>query len=412
MKQCLLALTFFLLFALTETSTAGGFQVNLQGEKQAGMGHAGTGTILDGSSIFFNPGGLCLLDTLFSFNLNVHFIMPRTVYLENAPGVYKAEMVHNTDTPFSLYLALKTKHHSRLSYGLGMYTPFGSKAQWDDDWKGQFLIREIDLTAVFVQPTLSLRITDKLGIGAGFIFATGNFGLRKAIPIQDQNGNYGQASLQGNAQGFGYNGGIFFKATDKLSLGLNYRSAVNMAITGGQATFTVPASVAQYFPQTTFSSNLALPSVITLGAGYSWKKFLFAVDVNYTGWSTFDTLRINFAAHTQDLQNIHSARMYHNSFTFRTGVQYVVNSELTARLGAYYDMSPVSAGYVTPDTPDTDKLGFTAGASLKAGKHTRLDMSMIYIEGLKRTDTNLETQFAGTYKTRAVIPGIGLEVLF
>jgi len=37
---------------------AQGFQVNLEGQKQIGMGHTGTGLAQDGAALFFNPGAV------------------------------------------------------------------------------------------------------------------------------------------------------------------------------------------------------------------------------------------------------------------------------------------------------------------------------------------------------------------
>ena len=110
--------------------------------------------------------------------------------------------------------------------------------------------------------------------------------------------------------------------------------------------------------------------------------------------------------------DIHSAREYQNSYIFRLGGQYDLTEKWTARLGAYYDMSPVKAGYLTPETPDADKLGITAGATFKVTKKIFVDVSFLYIEGMKRTDTNLETQFGGTYKSKAVVPGFALSYMF
>jgi long-chain fatty acid transport protein len=42
-------------------SFAQGFQVNLEGQKQIGMGHTGTGLLQDGASVFFNPGAVAML---------------------------------------------------------------------------------------------------------------------------------------------------------------------------------------------------------------------------------------------------------------------------------------------------------------------------------------------------------------
>jgi long-chain fatty acid transport protein len=75
-------------------------------------------------------------------------------------------------------------------------------------------------------------------------------------------------------------------------------------------------------------------------------------------------------------------------------------------------MSPVKDGYVTPEAPDTDKLGITAGATFNVTKMITVDASLLYIEGMKRTDTNLENGFGGTFKTKAVVPGFSLQWLF
>ena len=76
-------------------------------------------------------------------------------------------------------------------------------------------MREISLKTFFYQPTLSYKITEKLGIGLGYIFANGDFSLRKGIPIQDSLGNYGEATLAGKASGQGFNAGVYYKLNDK-----------------------------------------------------------------------------------------------------------------------------------------------------------------------------------------------------
>ncbi len=400
-------------FLSTAFCSAGGFQVNLQGQKQTGMGHTGTGLTLDNASILFNPGGVSFLDSLQGISFGASFIFPRTTYLEPFPGTYTATPINHVGTPITLYAVFKLKKTAKLTFGLGVYTPFGSTLQWADDWKGQFLIRQIDLKVFFIQPTISYKVNKKLGIGLGLIYATGDFSIRKGIPLQDGSGNYGEGSLSGKASGYGYNAGVYFKATDKFSIGLDYRSQVNVKVASGTANFTVPASTAEFFPATTFSTQLRLPQVATLGFGYVLNnKIKLALDINYVGWKSYDSLIIDFAQNTDQLKDIHSARMYQNVFIFRIGGQYQLNNKWTVRLGTYYDMSPVKDGYFTPETPDENKIGITAGASYSVTKRIHLDVSMLYIEGMKRTDTNIETQFGGTFKSKAVVPGLSLEYVF
>src|SRR5690606_41864346 len=57
----------------------------------------------------------------------------------------------------------------RLSFGLAVYTPYGSKVDWDQDWAGSHLVNNIDLKAFFIQPTASFKLTDNISVGAGLI---------------------------------------------------------------------------------------------------------------------------------------------------------------------------------------------------------------------------------------------------
>jgi long-chain fatty acid transport protein len=397
---------------LTFQMFAGGFQVNLQGQKQTGMGHAGIGLALDNAALVFNPGALIFVDSLGSFSAGASFIIPRTVFLD-PNSTYVAQTINHTGTPLSVYANFKIKKNSPLTFGFGLYNPFGSRVQWEDDWKGQFLLREISLKTFFYQPTLSYKISEKLGVGFGYVFANGDFSLRKGIPIQDSLGNYGEASLAGKASGNGFNAGVYYKLNDKFSLGLNYRSAVKVKVENGTADFSSAETVSQYFQDSTFNTQLNLPYIASIGFGYHLnQKMKIALDINYVGWKSYDSLNIDFAKNSDKLADVASPRLYKNTFIFRTGLQYQISEIFCIRAGAYYDQSPVKDGYVTPETPDSDKIGVSTGLSIAFKKWLYIDASLLYVEGLKRTDTNIETQFEATYKTKAVIPGINVGIKF
>jgi len=390
---------------------SGGIEVSGQGQKQAGMGQAGTGTLLDASSLLFNPGAVTFLDTVFTFNFSVSAYMSRVTYRENSPGTYQAEALPQATTPFSGFMAWKKKPSSKWSFGFAMYSPYGNKIQWDGSWKGQFIVQESNLIANYFQPTLSYKLTDKLGIGAGFVYATGIFEMQKAIPVQFADGHYASAVFHSSLSGIGYNGGLFYKCNDRLTLGFNYRSQVNLNSSNGTATFDTPLSLSGSYPATTFTTSLPMPYVISLGAGYRIRKLLLAFDANFTGWSAFDTLHLHFTDHTAALADIRSPRKYTNSYTFRAGAQYALSSTTLVRLGTYYDNSPVPSGYVTPDAPDAPRIGFTAGATYRMGKRVCVDCSFLFEQGLRRSDINMETGFAGTFQNRILQPGIGLQVI-
>ena len=393
------------------SAQAGGFQVNVQGIPQVGMGHVGAALAFDASAQFFNPGALAFTRT--SISLGTTPIFGNVSYLENAPGTYTASNEPTISTPFSGYGSVFFEAFGgvRMAVGASVYTPFGSRVLYADDWKGQFALREISLRAIYVQPTVAFRLLDdKIGIGGGPVFAFGSVALRRAIPLQYMDGSYGEVELSGAGNGMGFNAGVFARPTDALSLGLSYRSKVVFSSEGGDAVFRVPYSVSDLFPTTTtFSAELPLPWTATLGAAYKInKEHLISLDINYVGWSVYESLAFDFADNTDNLEDTDSPRNYKNAPIFRLGWQGDFIDNLSLRGGLYFDMTPVPDGHTTPETPDANKIGISTGLSYTLFDQLRIDACFLWVEGMKRTDTNIEMNFGGTYKARAFVPGFGL----
>lgn len=254
-----------MILVITLPVYAGGYQVRLQGHRQTAMGLVGVSLFGDASNIFYNPAGLSLMKTKYSFTAGGSGIFNSTTFrLQNS--VYQAETDNPMGTPIFFYGA--TKITDRLSAGIGVYTPYGSSAKWGDDWAGAHLIQDISLKAFFFQPTLSYKISDMFSLGAGLVIATGSVEINKAIPYNSAM-EHGQVNLEGNTASFGYNLGAMFTPNDQWSIGINYRSLVKMTLEDGDATFTIPSSVAGIIPPTnTFDAELPLPANLDLGVSY------------------------------------------------------------------------------------------------------------------------------------------------
>lgn len=397
----------YVLFAAL-SSYAQGFQVNFQGQKQQGMGCAGTALNLDASSLFFNPGASAFANKS-EVNLAGTPIFAHVLYTDSATQTsYRTN--NPVGTPFSIYgLYHFKKSLEPLSIGLAVYTPFGSTVQWEPNWIGRFALTRLSLKAIFFQPTFSYRISERLGIGAGFVLSNGSVNLQKDIPVQDSLGNYGHVELAGKAIGFGYNTGVLYHVNERFSMGLTYRSKVNMSVDNGSATFTVPTALASSFPNGTFSSQLPLPSVLTLGLRFTPNsKWSFVLDVNRVNWKVYDTLAFDYALNTPTLGDTKSARNYESIFAFRGGAAYAASKKWTFRLGSGFGFTPVQSGYVTPETPDANRLYGTCGFSFTTNTHFSIDASL-YATRMRRTDKNVETLLNGTFTSIAFAPGISLN---
>ena len=400
--------SFYLLigtFLISAISFSQGFQVNFQGQKQQAMGCAGTALQSDGASLFFNPGASAFAKEN-SVNIATTPIFANVMYVDSATNdVYRTE--NPVGTPFSAYGLFQLKEDGKLKLGIAAYTPFGSTVQWEKNWIGRFAITRLELKAIFIQPTISYRISDKIGVGAGFVYSTGNVNLQKDIPVQFEDGTFAKAELAGKAQGFGYNLGVQINATEKLGIGLNFRSKVQMNLNDGEATFTVPSGLDPNFPDGKFVGGLPLPQVATLGLSYKLnEKWAFVLDINHVGWKAYDTLAFDYETNTTSLLDTKSPRNYKNIVAFRAGAAYKVMKNLELRFGGGYGLTPVQDGYVTPETPDGNRAYGTFGLGYELGKHFAIDASCYYTQ-ITRADINQETNLSGTFTTKAIAAGIG-----
>jgi long-chain fatty acid transport protein len=178
-KVLLLMLTIAPLMAFSQ-----GFQVNLGGQKQIGMGHTGVGTLQDGASVFFNPGAVAMLPE----NYIQGGISP--LFFKSAFNPAGTSVQNHTSnkvaTPFEFYAVWGPKS-SFWKLGLGVYTPFGGLTDWGNTWQGKYVLESLDLKAIYIQPTLSIKLADFLSIGGGFVYNHASVDLTRAIPLANSN---------------------------------------------------------------------------------------------------------------------------------------------------------------------------------------------------------------------------------
>jgi long-chain fatty acid transport protein len=401
-----LTLFVFLVAIFSWATFAGGYQVRLQGQKQTGMGLIGSPFALGASSIFYNPGGLSMMETKYSFSVGVNGIFANALYQKNATN-YQAKTDNPIGTPFYVYAAGKIGE--RFSIGLGVYTPFGSTAKWADDWAGRYLIQNISLQAIYIQPTIGFKISDEISIGVGFIYAYGKVDLQKAVPYNENS----YAELSGTTGSTGYNVGVMIRPTEKLSIGLDYRSKILMNIEGGDATFTIPASIATTIPETNkFDAELPMPANFDVGISYQFsEKFTLAIEGNYVFWGAYNELTFKFEEQDELLGSV-NPRKYHDTFIGRIGGQYIINDMFTFRAGVYYDPSPTNDDYFTPETISLNTVAWTLGLSIVPAKNLSIDLSYLQLHGQETEKNYAPANFGGTYKVLTMIPGLGVSYNF
>ncbi len=405
--------------ALTASSAfAGGYRVALQGQKQLAMGHTGVAVVNSAEVLFFNPSGMAFLEDRFNVSVGANALFARTKF-QNETYNWKAS-TENFGTPFSVYASYRV--NDWLSAGIAVYTPYGSSVEWDEDWDGSHLVNNIDLQAIYVQPSISVKISDKLSVGGGPIYVSGSVNFNRNLNRSLTNEAGERSDLTIDASGvtaWGWTAGFMFKPVDKLMLGFNYRSEITMEARDGDATFNdLPAFAEGTYTNTTFNADLPLPAEISVGFSYELTdKWLVAVDYNRAYWNAYESLDVSFGNGTPTSVN---PRNYKDASTYRVGTQYIPNEKFAFRAGWYFDESPVQDGYFAPETPRNDSMGFTGGLTYQINKKLGVDFSFLYLH-FDEVDnsydhysegTQHDVSFGGTYKNVVFSPGVGLTYSF
>ncbi|WP_306353802.1 OmpP1/FadL family transporter [Flavobacterium sp. '19STA2R22 D10 B1'] len=411
----LLSLT--LMTFATSVAIAGGYRVALQGQKQLAMGHTGVAVVNNAEVLFFNPAGISFLEDRFNFSVGGNALVAKTKF-QNETYNWKAHTT-NVGTPFSFYATYRATDW--LSFGLAVYTPYGSSVEWDQDWQGSHLVNNIDLKAIYVQPTIAIKVNEKFSIGGGPIYVNGgvNFNRNLSRSLTDETGNRSDVTIDAQSvSAWGYTVGFMFNPTDKLRLGFNYRSKITMEARNGDATFNhIPAYAQGTFTNTTFDADLPLPAEITAGLSYQiTDKWLVAFDYNRAQWAAYKALVVDFHNNVPTSVN---PRNYKDSNTYRIGTQYKASDKFTFRAGWYKDESPVQDGYFAPETPRNDSMGYTGGLTYQINKKFGVDFSFLYLH-FDETNNSYdhfvedghEVSFGGTYKSTVFSPGIGVSYSF
>ena len=391
---------------------AGGFRVSLQGVKQLAMAHTSAHAV-DASVAFFNPAGISFIPAKLSIAAG-GFGAKSEVEYQNVTSLYSAKTSSPMGTP--LYAAITYRPVDRLTLGFSFSTPFGSTIEWDKNWAGKEMVQRMELKGFYFQPMFAIKLADWVSVGASFIYAKGLVDWDKSIT--QLNGSLNLNDTE--AHGHGYGLGVYLRPTSNLDVSVAYRSKVDMEATKGKATFNVsPALYAGIgLPSNSggvdgFKATLPLVEEYTVGLTYKvTPRWSVSGDFNYTGWSKYDKLTLDFNHALVGNQTDKTVSVVPKNFkdtkTYRIGTQYMVLPYLAARLGYYYDESPYDDANFIPETPSFNTSVVTAGLGFKFGR-MGVDLAGGLAFPQARNIENAYYNFYGQAKAKALYFGLGLS---
>jgi long-chain fatty acid transport protein len=356
-----------------EKALAGGLDYTTLANPANPAGSLGASGLDNASGIFYNPAAMQHIDSSqFVIGSNLTIASPKfedrgSELIPGLPltGGSASARVEVLVPSF----AASWKISNDFSVGLSVDNAFGLASLYPDDWAGRYQAIESRLSVLNVNPAISVQVTDELsaGVGVNLQYATTSlsnaidFGSLLALggisPLPQQLD--GSVKLSGSDWSWGWNAGLLYQPTDKSRIGLTYRSAVSHTLRGN-ADFTVPdpatgLTASGLFTDTTASTNLDLPDIVSLGASHQvTQNFIVAGQIDWTNWSRYSESRVDFNNPVQP--DLVEPQNWEDTFRFSLGGVYDPSEEWRLRLGLAYDPSPIKNEFLTPRIPSTDGI--------------------------------------------------------
>ncbi len=401
---------------------AQGFAVSEHGT--CTMGRAGAGVAApcdDGSAIFFNPAGL-FTGSRYTVSAGVTGILALSQFTDDFTD-RETELDESVrPVPHGFFVRRITE---RLAAGLGVFIPYELQTEWPLEFEGRFAGFDNRLRSVYIQPTASFRLHDRITVGAGLDIVVGSVQLNQRLDLAEQPApppaplgtslgelgippgtDFATAELEADgATGIGANFGVLVTITDWLSFGGRYLSRVTLDY-DGEAEFAPvstgiilpadnPFGVPAGTPLDTVLAGLGLfdaggplveqgvrtsitmPDQLVVGFGLRARdNLLVLADYQYMNWSVFDRLDIEFSGGGPDREIIEN---YGDTHAVRLGADWRVTDRWQLRGGYLYHTAAAPDETVTPLLPEARRHEWTAGFGFRLAPGVRTDVAYQFL---------------------------------
>lgn len=385
------------------TAHASGFRLPEASLAGLGTSNALVANAQEPGALTYNPAAMAFHDGT-TVVAGLIAIAP-DISVTTASGAHDSDV----DSPFYVPNLFATGHISpTVTWGLSIGAPFGLETNWAS---GTFQTlsppspfaaahptrSKIDM--VNINPNVAVKLGANTSVAAGLDY----------YYVRDVRLDSAGVKVAGDGGDFGFNLAALHVA-GPWSFGASYRSAITVDVDG-----TVNAAA----PAT---ANVDFPWMLQVGARYQVNKAVAVeFDIERTGWSEFDQIRIRSTATGTVIAT--STNNWDDATAFRLGATWDVATETQLRAGYTFDESGQGDERFSARLPDADRHLFSVGIAQKLGDWT-VEGGYMYVLfddrdyagqapfGTYGSDPNGTDAYDGSYSASVHLLGLGVSTKF
>jgi long-chain fatty acid transport protein len=363
---------------------AGGVRLASQDAFASARGEAFAATADNASAIYYNPAGITQLDGsnlrggIYGIHFDPSFVPP-------APANTNTFHIKNELAAVPEFFYARTLESLPLSFGLGMYAPYGLGVIWPQDTGFRAVAVKSQLTYLRFNPVVAVKLPANISLAAGVMVDYSKIDLEQGLRANELPPPFvDYFKFEGDGWSVGYNLGLLWQPHEKLSLGATFRSATTVKMSGHTEVEFFPVIPNPYVSGA--HANFTFPMTAVFGISYRpTEKWNLEIDADYTDWSSFGTITIH-----QDNPNINVqpnpdfTLNWQPSWLYEFGVTRYFDNGWHASAGYVYSENSAPDKHYTPLVPDLNKHFISIGAGHKG---RRWDFDVMYQFGYGPTRT-------------------------
>jgi long-chain fatty acid transport protein len=315
---------------------------------------------------------------------------------------------------------ISSKADSPWAFGIGVGSLFPLAKRWNTTSPFRDEIKEIAIKPININPTVAYRI-DAWNMGSTTPMPM--YGWRNPHVQMHALGEapilqLGELELEADGDGWGYNAGLLWKPSERLSIGISYRSEIELDFDGdadyqitaaGNQVYSAIAGYTDIVYATGVKTEITLPDMWSFGVAVKpMNKLTVEIDADRFGWSSYDSLNIYFDEN-RVLPDSLNRKDWNDVWAYRMGMEYALTEALDLRLGYARDNTPIPNDTIGPELPDADRNNYTFGFGYK-GERAVFDFAYMWVEFDDRNvDNDIQT---GTYESDAYLFAANLTSFF
>jgi long-chain fatty acid transport protein len=363
---------------------AGGFDLPDQDAFVIGRGMAFVATADNPAAIYYNPAGITQLKGnnlrwgIYAIDLEANYKPPAGGSYDNQNTLHAIPQAYYTYTPESF----------PLSFGLGVFAPFGLSQKWPQYTGFRTVAIEGSLNYYTANPVVAWKVTPTLSVGAGLTVNYAVLDMQQGLvwPALPND----QFRYRGDGWAAGYNLGVLWQPHEKISLGVTFRSATSFDLDGHTEFYnTAPYGPVPAFPTQKIDANANDSIPLKVISGISFRptpKWNFEFNADYTDWQCQDRLTIRQATPFPPLlpKDISVPLEWESSWYYEFGATRYFDNGWLVSAGYIFNQNSVPDSHYSPLVTDLDRHFFSVGTGYR-GKRFDFDIAYQFGYGPTRT---------------------------